>query len=70
MARLASSYLWLREAGRRQPARRRSAGQEGQGMAEYGLILVLIAVVVVLVVSTLGKQLNNTFSNVSSGLGT
>jgi Flp pilus assembly pilin Flp len=39
-------------------------------MVEYGLILVLIAVVVVLILSTVGKRLNNAFSNVSNALGT
>ena len=43
--------------------------EEGQGMVEYGLILVLIALVVVFVVGLIGHQLQNVFSNVSSGLG-
>jgi pilus assembly protein Flp/PilA len=70
MTRLVSTYFMLREAARRHPERRRSGGQEGQGMVEYGLILVLIAVVVVLVLSTVGSRLNNDFSNVSNALGT
>jgi pilus assembly protein Flp/PilA len=44
--------------------------EAGQGMAEYALILVLIAVVVILILTIVGKQVNNAFSNVSSGLGT
>ncbi len=39
-------------------------------MVEYALILVLIAVVVVLILTTLGKQVKNAFSNVSSAIGT
>jgi Flp pilus assembly pilin Flp len=39
-------------------------------MVEYALILVLIAVVVVLILTTLGKQVNKVFSNVSSAIGT
>ena len=36
-------------------------------MTEYGLILVLIAVVVIIVVSVIGHQANNLFSNISNG---
>jgi pilus assembly protein Flp/PilA len=42
--------------------------EEGQGMVEYALILVLIAVVVIVILSVLGGQVKNVFSNVSSGL--
>jgi pilus assembly protein Flp/PilA len=44
--------------------------EDGQGMVEYALILVLIAVVVIIILSVVGAQVNNVFSNVSSGLGT
>lgn len=44
--------------------------ERGQGMIEYGLILVLIAVAVLLLVQVLGHQTNNLFSNISSSLGT
>jgi Flp pilus assembly pilin Flp len=36
-------------------------------MVEYALILVLIAVVIV-ILSTVGKRVNNIFSNISNGL--
>jgi len=39
-------------------------------MVEYALILVLIAVVVIIVLILLGNQVQNVFSNISSGLGT
>lgn len=42
---------------------------DGQGMVEYALILVLIAIVVIVILSTVGKQGNNVFSNISKGLG-
>jgi pilus assembly protein Flp/PilA len=42
--------------------------QKGQGMVEYALILVLIAVVVILVLTTLGHQVSSTFSTISSAL--
>jgi pilus assembly protein Flp/PilA len=48
----------------------RDDDEEGQGMTEYALVLVLIAVVVIVVVTVVGQQVNNVFSNVSSGLGT
>jgi pilus assembly protein Flp/PilA len=44
--------------------------EEGQGMVEYALILVLIAVVVIVILTVVGQQVNNVFSNISSGLGT
>ena len=46
-----------------------SANEErGQGMVEYALILVLIAIVVIAVLTVVGKKVNNSFSNVSKGL--
>ncbi|TMD08168.1 MAG: Flp family type IVb pilin [Chloroflexi bacterium] len=42
---------------------------EGQGMVEYALILVLIAVVVIVVLIVLGNQVQNVFCNISGGLG-
>jgi pilus assembly protein Flp/PilA len=53
------------------PLRLRARDDErGQGMVEYAFILVLIAIVVVVVLSVMGAQVKNVFSNVSSGLGT
>ncbi len=46
------------------------SSERGQGMVEYALILMLIAIVVIVTLLILGKQTNNLFSNVSSGLGT
>ena len=42
--------------------------QEGQGMVEYALILVLIAIVVIVILIVLGNQVQNVFSDISSGL--
>jgi pilus assembly protein Flp/PilA len=42
--------------------------ERGQGMVEYALILVLIATVVIVILSTLGQQVNDVFSNVNNGL--
>ena len=43
-------------------------GERGQGLVEYGLILILIAIVVIVVLGVVGQQTNNVFSNVSNGL--
>ncbi len=43
--------------------------EKGQGLIEYALILVLIAVVVIAVLSLLGPQIAGIFSNISSALG-
>lgn len=42
--------------------------EEGQGLVEYALILVLIAVVVIVILGIVGHQVNNVFSNISNGL--
>lgn len=42
--------------------------EEGQGMAEYGLILALIAIVVIGAVSGIGTQLIDTFEEIVGGL--
>jgi len=43
--------------------------QEGQGMAEYGLILALVAVVVIAALKALGTGVKNNFNNVATELG-
>jgi Flp pilus assembly pilin Flp len=42
--------------------------EEGQGMAEYALILALIAVVVALALPTLATAMDTTFGEVEAGL--
>ena len=42
--------------------------EDGQAMAEYGLILALIAVVVAVVMVTLGTQIKNTVQSVINQL--
>ena len=43
--------------------------KKGQGLVEYALILVLIAIVVILILTFLGGKVNQTFSTIGSGLG-
>jgi pilus assembly protein Flp/PilA len=45
------------------------AKEAGQGLVEYGLVLVLIAIVVVGVLTLLGGRVSQLFSTVNSGLG-
>ena len=42
--------------------------QEGQGMVEYALILVLVSIVVIVILITMGGQIANVFSNVVTAL--
>lgn len=42
--------------------------EKGQTLTEYGLILVLIAVVVILMVKGLGGTVNTTYSTINSAL--
>ncbi len=43
--------------------------EQGQGLVEYALILVLVAIVVIAILAILGPQIANIFSQVTSGLG-
>lgn len=42
--------------------------QKGQGLVEYALILVLIAIVVIVAMQILGRTTSNTFSAVASAI--
>jgi Flp pilus assembly pilin Flp len=42
--------------------------EDGQAMAEYGLILALIAVIVAVVMLTLGQQITSTINGVIKAL--
>ena len=43
--------------------------EQGQGLVEYALILVLVALVVIAVLLLIGPQIANVFSKVTNGLG-
>jgi pilus assembly protein Flp/PilA len=43
--------------------------QSGQGMVEYALILVLVSIVVIVILLTMGNQIQNVFSNIVAALG-
>jgi pilus assembly protein Flp/PilA len=38
--------------------------EEGQGLVEYALILVLVAIVVIIILALLGPAIGNVFSNI------
>jgi pilus assembly protein Flp/PilA len=42
--------------------------EDGQGLVEYALILVLVAIVVIVILTLLGGVVTNVFSNIASGL--
>ena len=44
------------------------AKEEGQGLVEYALILVLIAIVVIGILTLLGNRVSTVFSQINSGL--
>ena len=45
------------------------AHEDGQGLVEYALILVLIAIVVIGILTVLGGKVSEVFSSINSGLG-
>ena len=46
-----------------------SPKEKGQGLVEYALILVLVAVVVIAVLTFLGPIIGNVFSTINDNLG-
>lgn len=42
--------------------------EEGQGLVEYALVLVLVAIVVIAILLILGPQVGNVFSRITNGL--
>ena len=44
--------------------------EDGQGLVEYALILVLVAIIVIAVLILLGPQIGNVFSRIINALGT
>jgi pilus assembly protein Flp/PilA len=75
---LLSFYRFARHHLLRHPSRtaidlmeseRRSPGRDkGQGLVEYSLLLVLVAMTVVAILTILGPQIGNAFSTITSEL--
>jgi len=47
---------------------RRRSGERGQGMVEYALILILIAIGVLIAIQVLGSGTTSLYSNIESGV--
>jgi pilus assembly protein Flp/PilA len=43
--------------------------QSGQGMVEYGLIIALVAIVVIVAITALGGEIAAVFNEIVAGLG-
>ncbi len=61
------TIIFIRE-GNIQMLRNFFAREEGQGLVEYALILVLIAIVVIGILTVLGRKVSTVFSSINSGL--
>jgi pilus assembly protein Flp/PilA len=49
-------------------AERRSRNTSGQGLIEYALIVLLVSLVVIVVLSLVGGEINQVFENILNGL--
>ena len=47
-----------------------AAKEKGQGLVEYALILVLVAIVVIVALTALGPIIGDIFSNITNSLNT
>ncbi len=56
----------LRKSARLRPL---PVHEEGQGLIEYALILVLVAIVVIGVLTTMGTRISTAFSDIVAKLG-
>ncbi len=59
---------WVRLQTLVAAAKHAARDEEGQGLVEYALILVLVSVVCIALLTTVGSQANNVFSKISSSL--
>ncbi len=59
---------WVRLQTLVAAAKSAARDEEGQGLVEYALILVLVSVVCIALLTTVGSQANNVFSKISSSL--
>ena len=42
--------------------------EEGQGLVEYALIIALVAIVILVAISILGRKVSNTYTNIGGAL--
>jgi pilus assembly protein Flp/PilA len=43
--------------------------EEGQGLVEYALIIALVAIVVIISLTLLGRRVSNSYTNIAGALG-
>ena len=61
---LSQAYFWLKNfLGK-------FSREEGQGLVEYALILVLIAIIVIVAIGPLGERVRDIFYEITNGLNT
>jgi Flp pilus assembly pilin Flp len=70
MSELSKAYIKVREAAyaMRETARRRFRENKGQTMAEYGLIVALVAVIAVGAWAALGTSISGTVTSISGDI--
>lgn len=65
--------LWIKKEEMKEGIKERVRGalnnEKGQGMVEYGLILALVSVVVIVVLTGIGDNLFAKFTEISDNLG-
>ena len=66
--KLSTTHSYIRPRKRDVMLRSFFATEEGQGLVEYALILVLIAIVVIGILTLLGSKVSQVFSKINSGL--
>lgn len=59
----------MRHLGKSLWMKRFMGDSRGQGLVEYALILVLIAIIVIAAIKNLGITTNSVFSTINSGMG-
>jgi Flp pilus assembly pilin Flp len=64
LAGLVGAKAWLRLS------RRVRSGSPGQGMVEYSLILMLVALVVIVIFVLVGHRVSDMYSNINNGFNT
>jgi pilus assembly protein Flp/PilA len=59
---------WFDKTGARGFQMLHGSERQGQGLVEYALILMLVALVVIIILMLLGPAIGNTFSNVVANI--
>lgn len=60
--------LWIKKEELKERVRGAFKNEKGQGMVEYGLILALVAIVVIVALGLLGDNLNLKFGEINAEL--